>query len=296
MIINHNLPAMNSERMMGINVRSMDKVAEKLSSGIRINRGADDAAGLAVSEKMRGQIRGLNMASKNAQDAISLLQTTEGWLQETTDILQRMGELSVQAANGVYTDEDRQQIQVEVNQLSDEINRIASQAEFNTKTLFMGDYKAPAAAAANGAPGGIIAHIGANMDQRISVYIDAATTSALGLTGGTVKIHGKDFATEAISLSTTETANKSIATIQTAIRKVGEQRANLGAFQNRLEHAIRGIDYASENMQAAESRIRDTDMAKEMVNYVRDNILVQTAASMLSQANITPQYVLRILR
>lgn len=307
MIINHNLPAMYASRQMGINVWQMDNWAEKLASGQRINRAADDAAGLAVSEKMRAQIRGLNQASRNAQDAISLLQTAEGWLQETTDILQRMGELSVQAANGVYTDSDRMQIQVEIDQLMDEVDRIASHAEFNTLILLSGQFSREAAGVAPqgegqqavaGDTGGIVAHIGANMDQRIRVYLDAMDTTALGLTGEQgVSIHGAEpVQNQAVSLRTLEEANKSIATIHTAILKVSEQRANLGAFQNRLEHAVLGIDYAAENLQAAESRIRDTDMAAAMVEYVKYNILTQTSASMLAQANITPQYVLRILR
>jgi flagellin len=291
----------------------MNRVAESLSSGERINRAADDAAGLAVSEKMRAQIRGLNQASRNAQDGVSLVQTAEGYLQEIGDILQRMGELSVQAANGVYTSDDRMQIQVEIHQLLREIDRIAGYqaeaqptvddglpgedlsgaAQFNTLKLLNGQF------AQTGAEDeGMVIHVGANMDERVKIFIEAANTQALGLRdGGPITIHGTEHAAGTpVSVSTLDNANSSIATIQLAINKVSEQRANIGAFQNRLEHAIRGIDLAAENLQAAESRIRDTNMANAMVDYVKYNILTQTSASMLAQANITPQYVLRVLR
>jgi len=285
MIINHNLSAMFAQRQLGVNNRSVDSSIEKLSSGLRINKAGDDASGLAVSEKMRSQIRGLQQASRNAADGISLIQTTEGFLQSTTDILQRIRELSVQAANGIYTAEDRMQIQVEISQLVDEIDRIASHAQFNGMNLLTGRFSQ------NDGLGGAVQdmffHIGANMDQREQVFIGTMTASALG-----VRDQGTG---EIITLETPDMANTTIGVIDTALRAVNKQRADLGAYQNRLEMAIKGIDIGAENLQAAESRIRDADMAKEMVDFVRNQILVQAGTAMLAQANMKSQSVLQLL-
>lgn len=305
MIINHNIPAFNAHRNMGINVHDANRTMEKLSSGLRINRGADDAAGLAVSEKMRSQIRGLSMASRNTQDGVSLIQAAEGFLEETTSALQRIRELAVQAANGVYEDSDRQMIQTEVGQLVNEVQRIAEQAEFNTKTLFLGRYSseeqlndgtsAPATdapdATTTGESGegtGIRIHVGANMDQFVRVHIGDMSANGLGLTG-------EDPSGVAVNVSTVADANRTLAVVDGALSKVTNQRTDLGAMQNRLETAQRGIDVAVENLQSAESRIRDADMADFMIDFVKDNILTQSAISMVAQANLRPQAILRVL-
>lgn len=308
MIINHNLSAINAHRNMTQNIWALDHQSQKLSSGLRVNRAGDDAAGLAVSEKMRAQIRGLNQASRNIQDGVSMVQTTEGWLQETHSILQRMGELSVQAANGTYTSTDRNMIQVEMDHLIDEINRIASHAEFNTMTLFDGRFAAtgtataappaptdgaetaPPAPTATESGNGVWIHMGANMDHREMFFISKIDSETLGLTPA------QGVTGESLSVKSADEANQAIASVQNAIVMISEQRADLGAFQNRLEHATQGVNIAAENLQAAESRIRDADMAREMIDYVRAEILTTSAASMLAQANITPQLVLRILR
>lgn len=285
MIINHNLSAMFAQRQLGVNNRSVDSSIEKLSSGLRINKAGDDASGLAVSEKMRSQIRGLQQASRNAADGISLIQTTEGFLQSTTDILQRIRELSVQAANGIYTTEDRMQIQVEISQLVDEIDRIASHAQFNGMNLLTGRFSQNDGL--DGAIQDMFFHIGANMDQREQVFIGTMTASALGV---------RDLGTgEIITLENPDSANMTIGVVDTALRAVNKQRADLGAYQNRLEMAIKGIDIGAENLQAAESRIRDADMAKEMVDFVRNQILVQAGTAMLAQANMKSQSVLQLL-
>lgn len=286
MVINHNLSAIYTNRQLKMNDTSLQKDIEKLSSGQKINRAGDDASGLAVSEKMRSQIRGLNRAAQNAQDGISFIQTSEGYLQNTQDILQRVRELAVQASNGIYTSEDRMQIQVEVSQLVDEIDRIASHAQFNGLNMLTGRF-------ADNTSGGTAAgsmwfHIGANMDQRERVNIGTMTAKALGV---------KDVATgDIMSLSTADKSNRAIGTLDIALKRVSKQRADLGAYQNRLEFATKGILIAAENMQAAESRIRDTDMAAQMVNYSKNNILTQSATSMLAQANQKSQGVLQILR
>jgi flagellin len=251
-----------------------------------INRAGDDASGLAVSEKMRSQIRGLNQASRNAANGISFIQTTEGYLQESQDIIQRLRELSVQASNGVYTQEDRMQIQVEVSQLVDEIDRIASHAQFNGMNLLTGRF-----ARDNGSnlvTGSMWFQIGANMDQRKQVYIGTMTAQALGVrnSGGT----------GIVSLESSDGANRTIGVLDEALKKVNKQRADLGAYQNRLEHAIKGIDVGAENLQAAESRIRDTDMANQMVEYTKNRILVQAGSAMLAQANQRTQSVLQLLQ
>jgi flagellin len=286
MIINHNLSAMFADRSLRTTNDDVTKGMEKLSSGQRINRAGDDASGLAVSEKMRSQIRGLERASKNAQDGISFIQATEGYLQESQDIIQRLRELAVQASNGIYSSEDRMQIQVEVSQLVDEIDRIASHAQFNGMNLLTGRF-----ARDNGenmVTGSMWFHIGANMDQRVQVYIGTMTSKALG-----VKNIGDN---EIISYETPDGSNRAIGTLDEALKKVNKQRADLGAYQNRLEHAVRGIDVGAENLQAAESRIRDADMANEMVGYTKNRILSQAGNAMLAQANQKTQQVLQLLQ
>ena len=282
MIINHNVSAINSHRVLKFNNEALNKDVEKLSSGMRINRAGDDASGLAVSEKMRTQVSGLRRAEMNAEDGISLIQTTEGWLQETQEIVQRIRVLAVQAANGIYTEEDRQQIQVEVSQLVDEIDRIASQAEFNKMKLMTGAFSRLNPSAS------MWFHIGANMHQRERVYIETMTTAALGLRNPTVLTF--------ISLSTLSKANSVIGLADDALKMISKQRADLGAYQNRLEHAAKGLMNGYENIQAAESRIRDTDMAEQMTSLTRYQILTQAGTAMLAQANQKPQNVLQLLR
>ncbi len=286
MIINHNLSAMFADRALRETNDALSKNMEKLSSGQSINRAGDDASGLAVSEKMRSQIRGLNQASKNAANGISFIQTTEGYLQESQDIIQRLRELSVQAANGVYTNEDRMQIQVEVSQLVDEIDRIASHAQFNGMNLLTGRFARDNGQ--NTVTSSMWIQVGANMDQRKRIYIGTMTAMSLGVrntgNGGIVNLEDSD------------TANRTIGVLDEALKKVNKQRADLGAYQNRLEHAIGGIDVGAENLQAAESRIRDTDMASEMVQYTKNRILVQAGGAMLAQANQRTQSVLQLLQ
>lgn len=284
MIINHNLSAMFAQRELKHTNSNLTKDMEKLSSGMRINRAGDDASGLAVSEKMRSQIRGLNQASRNASNGISLIQTTEGYLQETQDILHRIRELAVQSSNGIYTAEDRMQIQVEISQLVDEVDRIASHAQFNGMNLLTGRFAFEGGE--NTVTASMWLHIGANMDQRERVYIGTMTAQALNL---------RSSQNDIITLSSPANANRNIGVVDEALKQVSKQRADLGAYQNRLEHAVRGIDIGAENLQAAESRIRDTDMAKQMVDYVKNQILVQTGTAMLAQANTKTQAVLQLL-
>jgi flagellin len=283
MIINHNMSAMYANRQLGVSGSEMGRNLEKLSSGMRINKAGDDASGLAVSEKMRSQIRGLNQAEKNIQNGISFIQTSEGYLQETQDILHRVRELSVQSANGIYTAEDRMQIQVEVSQLVDEVNRIASHAQFNGMNMLTGAF-------AKGNETGSIMQlqVGANMDQSEVIYIQTMTAESLGLVS-------EQNANGMISISTPAEANMTIGKLDNALKAVNKQRADLGAYQNRFEMASKGIAIASENMQAAESRIRDVDMASEMVNYTKNMILSQTGTAMLAQANSKSQSVLQLL-
>lgn len=290
MIINHNMSSIYANRQLRNNTLSMDKNIEKLSSGLRINRAGDDASGLAVSEKMRSQIRGLYKASKNAQDAISFIQTSEGYLQNGQDMLQRMRELAIQSANGIYTAEDRMQIQVEVSQLVDEIDRIASHAQFNGLNMLTGRFADPKAGGT--ATASMWFHIGANMDQRKQVFIGTMTTAGLGLTTSDKAAGTKDI----ITISTPEKSNIAIGKIDEALKKVNKQRADLGAYQNRLEFAIKGIETGAENLQAAESRIRDTDMAEQISDFVKNQILLQSTVGMLSQANAKNQSVLQLLR
>jgi len=340
MRINNNLIAMNTHRQLGIANTGASKSMEKLSSGYRINRAGDDAAGLSISEKMRAQIRGLNMASKNAQDGISLIQTAEGALNESHSILQRMRELAVQAANDTNVDADRASLQSEIDQLAEELTRIAQNTEFNTQKLLDGTFKSSKF------------HIGANAGQNISLSIgnmDAATLSVgdkytatssttlkdsksviytfksagatLGSTGSTLKAAYSGYykgstvataklyriASEAyaqstvaitlgINISDQKSANSAITTINNALETVSAERSKLGAYQNRLEHTISNLDNVAENLQASESRIRDVDMAKEMMEFTKQNILQQAATAMLAQANQAPQTVLQLLR
>jgi len=272
MRINHNISALNTYRQLSFNNTQTAKNLEKLSSGYRINRAGDDAAGLAISEKMRGQIRGLEMATKNAQDGISLIQTAEGALNETHAILQRIRELAVQAANDTNTDNDRAELQKEVDQLLQEIDRIADTTQFNTKNLLDGSLSGS----------GLIFHIGANQDQNVTLTISSMRASGLGVSG--------------IDISSQSGANNAITTIDNAIDKVSSERAKLGAMQNRLEHTINNLGAAAENLTAAESRIRDVDMAKEMMEFTKNSILTQAAQAMLAQANQLPQGVLQLLR
>ncbi len=292
MIINHNISSIYANRQLKMTNNNLDGDIAKLSSGERINKAGDDASGLAVSEKMRTQVKGLHQAMRNTEDAISFLQTTEGFLNQTTEILQRMRELSVQAGNGVYSDEDRQLINVEMGQLISEIDRIASHAQFNGMNLLTGRFMEPDPNKTTSAPvssedAGLKFHIGANMDQRVQVFVGDMSAKALGLMS--------EDGNKLISASNMDTANRAIGMIDKALSDVIQQRTDLGAYQNRFEKLYKGLYVAYENIQAAESRIRDTDMAVQMSEYVKNQILAQTNTSMLAQANLKPQLVLRLL-
>ena len=271
MIINHNLTAMNANRQLAINTGNQSKSIEKLSSGLRINKAGDDAAGLSISEKMRGQIRGLDQASRNAQDGISMIQTAEGALNETHDILQRMRELATQASNDTNVSADRTAIQSELTQLTSEVDRIASTTQFNTKNLLDGSLSSTL-------------QIGANSGETLKLTLSAMDSTNLTIDAGNVGV------------GTTTSAQASITLISAAIGSVSGARSKLGSVQNRLEHTIKNLDTASENLQGAESRIRDVNMAKEMMNSSKANILSQAAQAMLAQANQQPQGVLQLLR
>lgn len=286
MVINHNMSAQFANRSTGLTELSTTKNMEKLSSGMKINRAGDDASGLAVSEKMRAQIRGMNQASTNAQNGISFIQTTEGYLQETTDIVQRIRELAVQSSNGIYSDEERMQIQVEVSQLVAEVDRIASQAQFNGMNMLTGRFAKPTGE--NTVTGSMWFHIGANMDQRTQVFVGTMSAAALGL-----RNIGSE---EILTLAGPDDANRAIGTLDEALKKINKQRADLGAYQNRLEKTVVGLDIGAENLQASESRIRDTDMAKEMVDFTKNQVLTQAGTAMLAQANQSSQNVLSLLR
>ena len=273
MVVQHNLSAMNTNRQMGVVTDALQKSTEKLSSGYKINRAADDAAGLSISEKMRSQIRGLNKASDNAQDGISLIQVAEGALNETHSILQRMNELATQAANDTNTSDDRGAIKAEMDQLYDEIDRIRSTTQFNTMNLLDGNFKNKNL------------QVGALSGQNITINIsNMEAKQILGVEKTALKVSSND------------SAGTSMTKIQSAIKAVSDQRSNLGALQNRLEHTINNLDTTSENTSAAESRIRDTDMAEEMVQYSKNNILSQAGQSMLAQANQQTQGVLSLLQ
>lgn len=281
MIVNHNMSAINAHRHTKFRDWDVQKSMSKLASGMRINSAADDATGLAVSEKMRTQIRGLRQAERNVEDGMSFVQTAEGFMEQTTEMLQRVRQLSIQAANGIYTDQDRVLIQVEVSQLVDEIQRIAEQAEFNRQQLLTGKYSRE-----GGPDNSMFFHMGANKDQRESIHIRTMTAKALGLTDG----NDKPF-----SLSTPQGANELIGRVDDALSKVVKTRGDLGAYGNRLEVAAKSLMNAYENVQSSESRIRDTDMAEEMVEYIKSSILMETGTIMLAHANLRPQSVLKLL-
>lgn len=281
MIINHNMSAINSQRVLKFKHWDVDKTTEQLSSGMRINKAGDDASGLAVSEKMRAQIKGLRQAERNTEDGMSFIQTTEGYLQELGDIIQRIRVLSIQSSNGIYTQDDRQLIQIEVSALVDEVDRIASQAEFNKMNLLQGDF------ARHSRTSSMWFHMGPNMHQRERVYIQTMTATALEL---------KNIVGMPITLSTPEFANRAIGVMDNALHRISKQRADLGAYYNRLEHAAKGLMNAYENMQSAESRIRDVDMAEATVVYTKDQILAQSGTAMLAQANQKSLGILQLLR
>ena len=285
MRINNNLMAMNTHRQLGIGNNNGAKSMEKLSSGFRINRAGDDAAGLSISEKMRGQIRGLNQASRNAQDGISMIQTAEGALQETHAILQRMIELAVHSASDTNVSADRQEIQKEMNQLTSEINRIGNTTEFNTQKIINGDIKGAGTVA--GTANGVL-----SVENSAAGTVGASFTSDNVVTDGTTNTATQG----ALDVSTHGNATKAIEVLDLAIKNVSAERSKLGAYQNRLEHTIKNLDTSSENLQASESRIKDVDMAKEMMEFTKNNILQQAAQAMLAQANQQPQGVLQLLR
>ena len=268
MIINHNMSAQFANRLLRATHLDMVKSIERLSSGQRINKAGDDASGLAVSEKLRSQVRGLLQAVRNTEDGISFIQTAEGSLQEMHSILHRMRELSIQASNGIYSDQDRAQLQVEVSQLVQEVDRIAETTEFNRFKILEGRAS-------------MRFHIGANTDQHMSVTVKTMTSQALGIKG--------------LSLDTAVKANDALALVDSAVDEVSKQRANFGAWQNRMEYTSRNLSVAAENLQAAESRIRDTDMAAEMVRFTRNMILMDSGTAMLVQANMMPKTVLRLI-
>ena len=276
MVVQHNMQAMNSNRMLGVTTSAQAKNTEKLSSGYKINRAADDAAGLTISEKMRSQIRGLTQASVNAQDGISCVQTAEGALNEVEDMLQRMNELAVKAANGTNTTADRVAIFKEVKQLTTEIDRVQSTTQFNTLNLLDGSFS-----------GGKSLQVGAAKGQEITIKINNMDASSLGISKLASSAEFVD--------STGSKAKDAIGMITKAIAKVSEQRSDLGAIQNRLEHTIKNLDNVVENTTAAESQIRDTDMASQMVEFTKNNILAQAGQSMLAQANQSTQGVLSLL-
>ena len=274
MVVQHNMQAVNTNRMLGQNVKAVSKNTEKLSSGFAVNRAADDAAGLSISEKMRNQIRGLNQSVKNAEDAISLIQTAEGNMNEIHSILQRMGELAIKARNDVNATEDRQTIQDEIVQLKQEICSITKKAEFNGTKLLDGSMSL--------ANSGKLIQVGANMGETLRISVSGTSLSKLGIS--------------AVKVTNGKLASIAIGKIQSAIKKVSAQRSLLGAVQNRLEYTINNLENYSENLTAAESSIRDTDMATEMVSFSKNQILQQAAQSMLTQANQSTQGVLNLLQ
>ena len=281
MIINHNMSAINANKALKFKHWDVNKSMEALSSGMRINRAGDDASGLAVSEKMRSQIMGLRQAERNTEDGMSFVQATEGYLNQTSGILQRIRVLAVQSSNGIYTDQDRQLIQVEVSALVDEVDRIASQAEFNKFKLLLGDFSKVSPKAS------MWFHMGANMNQRERVYIGTMTANGLGLR--------EKSGTFLADLATADSANRTIGLVDNALQKISKQRADLGAYFNRLEYAAKGLMTAYENIQASESRIRDADMAEVMVDLIKDQVLVQSGTAMLAQANMKTRTILQLL-
>ncbi len=279
MRINHNMSAIFANRQMQTVAARLDKSIEKLASGEMINRAGDDASGLAVSEKMRTQINGLIQAEKNSQNGISFIQVAEGSFQQLNDNMQRIRSLAVQSANGIYSNSDRTQIQVEVSQLIDEIDRVSTSAEFNRLKMLTGAFSRKSKTAS------MFFQVGANSNQRIRVYITTMNARALNLVEGNKKR----------SISTVGQANSMIGYIDSALEKLNRQRADLGAYYNRLENTIKSLSLSYENMMAADSRIRDVDMAAEMVNFTRDQILVQTGTAMLAQANFKPQLIMKLV-
>ncbi len=313
MVINHNMSSEFANRLMETKGLDITRNIEKLSSGMRINRAGDDASGLAVSKKMQSQVRGLQQAAKNIQDGISFIQTAEGYLGSTENILGRIRELSIQAANGIYSNEDRAQIQVEVSQMVDEIDRIASHAQFNGLNMLTGRF------AGDSSVGSLFLHVGANMDQRVGMSVGTMTAAGLGLTSttnttppqaapagdGTAVDQAEPAATQVqaensnssgrISIMTVSDANMAIGKVDSALNKVLKQRANLGAYQNRFEMAMEGINIGRENLVAAESRIEDVNMAKEMSDFMKNQILLQSSSAMIAQANQKNNAVMRVL-
>lgn len=281
MIINHNMSAINANKSLKFKHWDIQSSMEKLASGQRINKAGDDASGLAVSEKMRTQIQGLRQAERNTEDGMSFVQTAEGYLNQTSSVIQRVRVLAVQAANGIYGSEDRQLIQVEVSALVDEVDRVASQAEFNRFKVLTGDFSKTSPKAS------MWFHLGANKDQRERVYIGTMTARALKFRDGSGRI--------SVTLSAPGGANDAIGIMDAALQRLSKQRADLGAYYNRLEMTAKGLMNAYENTQASESRIRDADMAEEMVEFSKNQILVQTGSAMLAQANIQGQSVLKLL-
>ncbi|MGL4676738.1 MAG: flagellin [Brevinema sp.] len=305
MIINNNISSIFANRQSNTIDGKVTKDMKQLSSGMRINSGADDASGLAVSEKMRTQIRGLNQAMRNTQDATSFIQTTEGYLQEVTNSLQRVRELTVQGANGIYTDEDRGYLNLEIQLLVEEIDRVSDTAQFNTMTMLNGRFAQPLVVAPtdtdvgvavadtppiatpNNASNGLLLHIGPNQDNNVQLYIRKLSASGLGLRDGD--------GTVTIGTSNAEMANLSIGKIDNALREITSQRTELGAYQNRFESVYQGLYIAYENTVAAESRIRDTDMARGVSELIKNQILQQASVSMIAQANLKPQMILSLL-
>ncbi len=281
MIINHNISAINTHKVLKFQQWNVHKNMENLSSGLRINKAGDDASGLAVSEKMRAQIQGLRQAERNTEDGMSFIQTTEGYLAETSEIIQRIRVLAVQSSNGIYTREDRQLIQIEVSELIDEVDRIASQAEFNKMKLLLGDFGRFNNTAS------MWIHMGPNMHQRERLYIQTMTAESLSLKYRSGRL---------ITLSTANYANMNIGVMDQALHVIAKQRADLGAYYNRMEHAAKGLMNAYETIQASESRIRDADMAEVSVDFTKNQILVQSGTAMLVQANTKSQSVLQLLR
>jgi len=281
MIINHNMSAINANRTLKFTHWGVASQMEKLSSGERINKAGDDASGLAVSEKMRTQIQGLRQAERNTEDGMSFVQTAEGYLNQTSEIIQRVRVLAIQSANGIYSPSDRQLIQVEVSALVDEVDRVASQAEFNRFKVLMGEFSKVNPRAS------MWFHMGPNQNQRERVYIGTMTAASFNFKDGTGRV--------VLSLESPEGANSSIGVLDDALQRLSKQRADLGAYYNRLDYAARGLMTAYENTQAAESRIRDADMAEEMVEFTKNQVLVQSGTSMLAQANVQSQSILRLI-
>jgi len=280
MRINHNMSAIFANRQLALMTSQMDKSIERLASGQQINRSGDDASGLAVSEKMRTQINGLSQAERNAQNGISFIQVAEGSLQQINDMLQRIRTLSVQSANGIYSNDDRQQIQVEVSSLIDEIDRISGSAEFNRMRMLTGVFSHDSTS------GSMFFHIGPNSNQRIQAFIRTMSSKALHLYNGDVKKN----------ISTVGSSNEMIGSIDQALDILNRQRAELGAYYNRMENTVKSLNLSYENMQAADARIRDADMAVEMVEFTKSKILVQSGTAMLAQANQKPELVLNLLK